>query len=269
MFFVAYNWTEVGRFAQFTLVEISIVFAIVVYSFSKTTLISQVSLVVATFLLGILLALFGQTYQTGADTWQLFFTWAILMLPWAIVGRFSPLWILWLVLINLSIVLYHDTFNSRWGLFYDADTSLVWSLFIFNILAHIIGEILIKYRSISLGNWYIYLVSLAHGIALTSLVFMAITDDRDNATISIILWFVYIISMYHTYKNIKQELFILAGLCLSSIVIIMTFLIFHIIQGFHVGVLLFLAMVMIALGTASTLWLKNIQKEWQDAKNMG
>jgi len=33
---------------------------------------------VSTILVGVLLALVGQTYQTGADTWQLFFYWAIL-----------------------------------------------------------------------------------------------------------------------------------------------------------------------------------------------
>ena len=41
-------------------------------------------------LLGALLALLGQTYQTGADTWQLFAWWAVLMLPWALMAASQP-----------------------------------------------------------------------------------------------------------------------------------------------------------------------------------
>ena len=41
-------------------------------------------LALAGILLGALLALLGQTYQTGADTWELFAWWAVLLLPWAL-----------------------------------------------------------------------------------------------------------------------------------------------------------------------------------------
>lgn len=269
LFFVAYNWTEVGRFAQFALVEVSIILAIVVYYFSKTTLISQIALVLATLILGVLLALFGQTYQTGADTWQLFFTWAVLMLPWSIISRFSPLWIFWILLINLSIILYYDTFNSQWGIFFDGDTSLLWSLFAFNLIAHFIGEVLVKYRSITLESSYLYFVSLAHGIAITSLVFIAIIDKKYQGGFATFLWICYILAMYVFYRHITQSLFILAGLALSTIVIIITFLSFQMINiGFNEGSLLLLALMMIGLGTASALWLKNIQKEWHNAKNI-
>ena len=66
----------------------------------------KAALLVAAILLGVLLALFGQTYQTGADTWELFATWAALITPWVIVGRFAGLWMLWLALLNVAIVLY-------------------------------------------------------------------------------------------------------------------------------------------------------------------
>src|SRR5699024_11365250 len=51
-------------------------------------LIRQLLLLIASIITGSLLALFGQVYQTGADTWQLFFAWAILITPWEI-GRAS------------------------------------------------------------------------------------------------------------------------------------------------------------------------------------
>ena len=43
---------------------------------------------------GALLAVFGQTYQTGADPFELFLTWALLIVPWTLAARFEPLYLL-------------------------------------------------------------------------------------------------------------------------------------------------------------------------------
>lgn len=50
--------------------------------------------------IGSLLALVGQTYQTGADIWELFAPWAALITPLA--GRSGAVWGLWAVLLNLT-----------------------------------------------------------------------------------------------------------------------------------------------------------------------
>ena len=60
----------------------------------------------AAVLLGALLAVYGQTYQTGADPWGLFATWALLILPWAVAACFTPLWLLVIGLIDTAHVLY-------------------------------------------------------------------------------------------------------------------------------------------------------------------
>lgn len=83
LFFVAYNWAEMGRWARFCLVQIALVAAIGIASWGNSPpTLRRVALTSASLLVGVLLALFGQVYQTGADTWQLFFTWAVLTLPW-------------------------------------------------------------------------------------------------------------------------------------------------------------------------------------------
>ena len=56
--------------------------------------------------IGALLALVGQIYQTGADSWQLFAWWALLLLPWLIAVRTVFLGLLWVLLVNIGIVLY-------------------------------------------------------------------------------------------------------------------------------------------------------------------
>lgn len=63
-------------------------------------------LALAGILLGALLALLGQTYQTGADTWELFAWWALLLLPWALAAGSQAVWLLWALVLNLAAALW-------------------------------------------------------------------------------------------------------------------------------------------------------------------
>lgn len=67
---------------------------------------SSALLALAGLLLGALLALLGQTYQMGADTWELFAVWAALLLPWALVGNSQAVWLLWMSVVNMAGLLY-------------------------------------------------------------------------------------------------------------------------------------------------------------------
>ncbi len=115
VFFVAYNWQDLGKMGKFALVEGALAMTIalyVVFSFRRRyTLIRQLLLLIASIITGSLLALFGQVYQTGADTWQLFFGWAALIIPWVIIARFPALWLLWLGLVNSFLLLYLDVID--------------------------------------------------------------------------------------------------------------------------------------------------------------
>ena len=66
----------------------------------------RIALLAAGFLVGVLLAVYGQVYQTGADPYGLFVTWGLLIVGWALIGRQAGLWMLTLVLANLSVILY-------------------------------------------------------------------------------------------------------------------------------------------------------------------
>ncbi|TMH00920.1 MAG: DUF2157 domain-containing protein, partial [Betaproteobacteria bacterium] len=68
-------------------------------------------------LLGIggLLAFFGQTYQTGADPWQLFALWALLALPLALAVRGDVLWAPWVLVPMSAVALWtHAHTAYRW-----------------------------------------------------------------------------------------------------------------------------------------------------------
>jgi uncharacterized membrane protein len=65
--------------------------------------------------IGALFAYFGQTYQTGADPWQLFALWAALALPLCLGARSDVLWAPWALVVMVGISLWtHAHLGHRW-----------------------------------------------------------------------------------------------------------------------------------------------------------
>src|SRR5690348_12197782 len=126
IFFVAYNWAALGRFSRLALLEALILASTAAYCTLKPErAAAKAALLVSALLMGALLALFGQTYQTGADTWELFAVWAALILPWALAGQLAALWLLWLLLVNLAVVLYFQVHWDAFGLLAGNSTELL------------------------------------------------------------------------------------------------------------------------------------------------
>ena len=99
----AYNWAELDRFVKFGAIEIGILGCVALAWYRGLDALSgQSALFGASALVGLLLAVYGQTYQTGADPYGLFLSWALLILGWAIIGRQPGIWMLMVILANLS-----------------------------------------------------------------------------------------------------------------------------------------------------------------------
>ncbi|MBT9492976.1 MAG: DUF2157 domain-containing protein [Paucibacter sp.] len=113
LMWLAANWGEWGRAARFGLLQF-----LLLASALGAALLPQVRTALALFCLlslGGLLAFFGQTYQTGADSWQLFALWAALGLPLALGARSDLLWAFWAVIVMLAIGLWMQThLAGRW-----------------------------------------------------------------------------------------------------------------------------------------------------------
>lgn len=104
IFWVAANWEDLGRTGRFALIQA--VFAVsclgaFVFPAARTPL-----LLIAMLAIGGLFAYFGQTYQTGADPWQLFAVWAVLALPLCLVARSDVLWTPWMLVLATGITLW-------------------------------------------------------------------------------------------------------------------------------------------------------------------
>lgn len=104
IFWVAANWQDQTRSFKLHLLEAAVLLSVgaaLAWPRARTAW-----LLLATLALGGLLAFIGQTYQTGADPWQLFATWALLALPWTVAARRDGLWALWLLVAGLALALW-------------------------------------------------------------------------------------------------------------------------------------------------------------------
>ncbi|WP_319411202.1 DUF2157 domain-containing protein [uncultured Cohaesibacter sp.] len=107
VFFFAFNWASIPDLIKLALIEMGIILtAVGAWLLPAEKLPGRLLLMAAAMLTGVFLAVFGQIYQTGADAWQFFALWALLITIWTVIGRFLPLWVLWLGLVNLSFYLW-------------------------------------------------------------------------------------------------------------------------------------------------------------------
>lgn len=256
IFFLAFNWDDLGRFAKFALVEVAILAGLLAcLRVDLDALTGKAVLLLLSLLTGALLALAGQVYQTGADTWELFAYWAVLILPWVAVGRFSPLWLLWLALLNLAAWTY-------FALFTDGEP-LLWSLFVLNTLALAAWEA--GHRS-GLAwlrdDWPPRLIALASGSAATALVVWAIMDGGPGGSAAggFLAYAGWLAAIYVWYRRIRPDVFMLAGGLLSLIVAVVAFL-SHNLLGGDAGGFLFIGLVVIGMSAGGAVWLKSAARE--------
>lgn len=113
IFFFAWNWADMHRFAKLGIVLAALAgFAGVAFFSRPWKLPWRASLFGAALTTGALLALVGQIYQTGADIWELFVAWTTLMLPFVLLARSTAGWALWVVVGNAALLRYLS--QSAW-----------------------------------------------------------------------------------------------------------------------------------------------------------
>jgi uncharacterized membrane protein len=107
VFFFAYNWDDLSPFAKFGLLQAGLIISVVAALRLKIeSPAGQALLIAASVFTGVLFAVIWQVYQTGADAYELFTAWSVLILPWVIASRSSAHWFLWIVLCLTAFSLY-------------------------------------------------------------------------------------------------------------------------------------------------------------------
>lgn len=121
VFFIAANWSRFAVFGRFALLEAALVACgIAALIRPPPHGLGRAALFLAFVVTGALLALFGQTYQTGADVHELFLGWAMLGLPLAVLAAWSVSSAAWLLVLDAALLLFcggHPTGGLLWMAF--------------------------------------------------------------------------------------------------------------------------------------------------------
>lgn len=270
IFFFAYNWDAMGKYAQFALAEVAIITSILFYfKLEEHSMASKACLLFASLCVGALLALVGQTYQTGADTYELFTAWAIAIAAWVIIARLAALWLFWILLINVAVSLYFKTFDGVFGVIF-SDITQNWILFFINTMALVIWEGIAyqsKVRGKSFGRpiWVIRILLFSSGSILTSIIVHYIFESYGYRKGSVLLpIFVYLLYMgggYWYYRQRQKDIFALTGGVLSAIIVSTSIIAKYIIDFNDAGGFLVIGLLIIAQSGFGAWWLKKVTQE--------
>ena len=289
VFFIAYNWQSLGKIGKFALVEGALTITIALYvalSFRRQfQLIRQLLLLIASIITGSLLALFGQIYQTGADTWQLFFAWAILITPWVVIARFPALWLLWLGLINAFLLLYLDVANLQFIKYSLQNISQVAILALFNFIAfyswligfdnktsssipYLFHRINVKKSTAQINSaqtnsslhWSTYVVGFLSTFFMTYLAIVTVFDNGDiwATLIAIIVWLGWCGFMFWQFYQRRLDLLMLTYLSFSMIMVVIFWVGKWLLDDFDAGGFLVLALLLIGMSSAAVVWLRKV-----------
>lgn len=223
VFFFAFNWAAMAAWLKLGLIETALlgcVVAALVKGVEQLT--GKIFLLAASVFIGVLLAVYGQIYQTGADAYQLFVGWALLITGWVIVAKFGGLWLMWGILINTSIILYSEQTQN------DNPEKLCTILALVNLLFLIAREYgFHKNLSWLSGKWLRWILLGWLLFFLTSFVFMLIVDGfkQDPIAWAIAPLFILLSLLAVTYyfcRYQSKDLFSLTMGALSVCTVVLT-----------------------------------------------
>ena len=208
-------------------------------------------------LLGGLLALIGQTYQTGADTWELFALWAALSLPWVLAGRHAALWLTWALLLNVTLTLWLDL-GRAWWMPLGTNEALL-STGLLNALLLLAWELAgTRWAEFSAraGRRLLALAMIA------PLVFAGMDDifDKENGA-GIACWLVVTLVAGACFLRLRRDLPVLAMLMLGVIAVVTSALAQYVFSGSEDSAELFLTgLSVIAQGRAAAFVLRRVAR---------
>jgi uncharacterized membrane protein len=102
IFFVAANWSVLPGSARMAIVGVPMIAATLIGGYLGDSLVGRVASLLGGLLFGPLLAVYGQVYQTGADPWQLFAGWTVVLIAYGALTRFVGTWVLALVCLHVA-----------------------------------------------------------------------------------------------------------------------------------------------------------------------
>ncbi|HTU64956.1 MAG TPA: DUF2157 domain-containing protein [Steroidobacteraceae bacterium] len=272
VFFVAANWSRIPVFGRFALIEALLVaFTVAALVRPPPAFTGRAALLLAFVGTGALLALFGQTYQTGADVYELFLTWSLLGLPFVVAAQWSVTSAAWLCVLDLALCLFCG-WNPRGGFLWIAFGDDRFSA----------SHALLSAAALNLVGWFVAgkldwpavpdwvrRLTLFFGVGfVTWLGFIGVfTGDAWNAEGEdwIAIWTsLFLLALVATVAmRQRRDIFPLAAVA-GSFVFLVTCWIARWMDDSHEGVFFMMALWLIAASTLGSRGLMRIAREWRE-----
>lgn len=197
IFFFAWNWAALPRMVKFALVEGAIVVLAVLVWWRWAQLSGRLALIAIGLLIGVLFAVYGQIYQTGAESWTLFRAWALTLFALACFARLTALWFLCWLVANVAFLLglggWQDfPFLQCFGLIYQLA-----------LLAALITWFAVTRRP----DWLFRTMAFWTLITLTIATISALFDDRSlYGTLNVLLWLALLFTGWLLFYRYQRDL---------------------------------------------------------------
>lgn len=101
-------------------------------------------------------------YQTGADSYLFFGSWAVVILPWVVISRFQPLWFIALLVANLALLMWADVHFHFLRFFGHFNWQMTTAFILLNESVLLLREgTTLIHTPIHTGRWFPRLVALS------------------------------------------------------------------------------------------------------------
>lgn len=258
IFFFAYNWEGLPKFAKMGLVEIVLITTVSLVIFTSwSKLVKQIILTGATFLIGALFAVYGQIYQTGADAYDLFLGWTLFTLLWAIAIRFAPLWLIFIGLLCTTVWLYARQIvpSNEWHVAILSNL-VTWLCAITTFIAE---RMYLKGKLSQSNHWFISTMGIATLLHTSVLLIFAIIDNQKSIFIPLVTAvLLFTAGIWFGWR--QKRLFYISTLPFAVLVILISLIIRHI--DINVTSLFCLTLLTITGTTTLIYTLAHLKKKW-------
>lgn len=258
VFFFAYNWDDLGKFAKMGLVGSSLVALLALVLFSKgSQLIKNILLTGGAMLVGPLFAVYGQIYQTGADTYELFNAWVLGVTVWVLVAGFAPLWLFYIGLVNTTLMLYLEQTTP------DMKSAVLGLIFYALNVFFLLGSLALNSLKAEkkAPDWFTNTLALyAVGIATTGASVGVFDDNLTVLPLLFVLAATYALALWYGAQVRRVFYFAIIPF---SVIIILSAAAFN--ASTDTAMFLLVSLFIIGGVTLTIKLILNLQKKWADA----
>lgn len=240
LLFFAWNWSELPRLVRLALPQAIIILLAVLVWRRESAMSGRLALIAIGILIGVLFAVYGQVYQTGAESWTLFRAWAIALFALACFARLTALWFLCWLVANVAFMLRMD----GWQDFpFSGGSSLAFQL---SLAAALAGRYALTRRADWLFRVMAFWTLTVLTVALANGLFMPFSFP---VLISALLWLGLLFAGYLLFYRRQRDLFSLT--CgLFSICFLLVAMVMRLFIGTDLILTLAVALVALCLSAA-------------------